>query len=112
MVKETRTWRGGDGARGLVKAATWFAKAADGNVKFLGAASANYVPLFPQASHTAWNYIANRADPGTATGSGGFAVTGLAAPVVRDTAFNPSDPSGVVATFSFSISAAFSALDS
>ena len=69
----------GDGARGLVKAATWFAKAADGNVKFLGAASANYVPLFPQASHSAWNYIANRADAGTIGTSGGFAVTGLAA---------------------------------
>ncbi|MCX5973015.1 MAG: hypothetical protein NTV27_05710 [Chloroflexi bacterium] len=91
----------GDGARGLVKAATWKRAGGDGNVKFLGAATANYVPLFPQASHSAWNYIANRADPGTTSSSGGFAVTGLAAPVIRDTAFNPSDPNGVVATFSF-----------
>ena len=91
----------GDGARGLVKAAVWKRSAADGNVKFLGAATANYVPLFPQASHSAWNYIANRADPGTAPSAGGFAVTGLAAPVIRDTASNPSDPNGVVATFSF-----------
>ena len=91
----------GDGARGLVKAATWKRAGGDGNVKFLGAATANYVPLFPQASHSAWNYIANRADPGTTSSSGGFAVTGMAAPVIRDTAFNPSDPNGVVATFSF-----------
>ena len=91
----------GDGARGLVKAAVWSRAAADGNVKFLGSATANYVPLFPQASHSAWNFIANRADPGTQSSAGGFAVTGLAAPVVRDTAFNPSDPNGVVATFSF-----------
>ena len=91
----------GDGARGLVKAAVWSRAAADSNVKFLGAATANYVPLFPQASHSAWNFIANRADPGTQSSAGGFAVTGLAAPVVRDTAFNPSDPNGVVATFSF-----------
>jgi hypothetical protein len=91
----------GDGARGLVKAANWLRAAADGNVKFLGGATPNYVPLFPQASHSAWNYIANRADAGTIGTSGGFAVTGLAAPVVRDTAFNPSDPDGVVATFSF-----------
>ena len=91
----------GDGARGLVKAAVWSRAAADGNVKFLGAATANYVPLFPQASHSAWNFIANRADAGTQSSAGGFAVTGLAAPVVRDTAFNPSDPNGVVATFSF-----------
>ena len=91
----------GDGARGLVKAATWNRAGGDGNVKFLGAATANYVPLFPQASHSAWNYIANRADPGTTSSSGGFAVTGMAAPVIRDTAFNPSDPNGVVATFSF-----------
>jgi hypothetical protein len=91
----------GDGARGLVKAAVWSRAAADGNVKFLGSATANYVPLFPQASHSAWNFIANRADAGTQSSAGGFAVTGLAAPVVRDTAFNPSDPNGVVATFSF-----------
>ncbi len=91
----------GDGARGLVKAATWKRAGGDGNVKFLGAATANYVPLFPQASHSAWNYIANRADPGTTSSSGGFAITGMAAPVIRDTAFNPSDPNGVVATFSF-----------
>ena len=91
----------GDGARGLVKAATWKRAGGDGNVKFLGAATANYVPLFPQASHSAWNYIANRADPGTVSSSGGFAITGMAAPVIRDTAFNPSDPNGVVATFSF-----------
>ncbi len=91
----------GDGARGLVKAATWKRAGGDGNVKFLGAATANYVPLFPQADHSAWNYIANRADSGTTSSSGGFAVTGMAAPVIRDTAFNPSDPNGVVATFSF-----------
>jgi len=91
----------GDGARGLVKAAVWSRAAADGNIKFLGSATANYVPLFPQASHSAWNFIANRADAGTQSSAGGFAVTGLAAPVVRDTAFNPSDPNGVVATFSF-----------
>jgi hypothetical protein len=91
----------GDGARGLVKAATWKRAGGDGNVKFLGAATANYVPLFPKADHSAWNYIANRADPGTVSSSGGFAVTGMAAPVIRDTAFNPSDPNGVVATFSF-----------
>ena len=91
----------GDGARGLVKAATWKRAGGDGNVKFLGAATANYVPLFPQASHSAWNYIANRADSGTVSSSGGFAITGMAAPVIRDTAFNPSDPNGVVATFSF-----------
>lgn len=92
----------GDGARGLVKAATWTAaNPGDRNVKFTGAATANYVPLFPQASHSAWNFIANRADAGTAASSGGFAVNGLAAPVVRDTAFNPADPDGVVATFSF-----------
>ena len=91
----------GDGARGLVKAATF--KSGGGgpapSVKVLG--SYNYRPLFPEAAHVADNYLNNRAEPGRGETSGGFAVNGITSPTVKDVATNPLDADGLYMGFSF-----------
>lgn len=96
----------GDGARGVVKAATFYAATelpqdqGGRNMKAI-TEQYNYSPTFPATSHVAMNYIMNRADAGTEPTSGGFAIKGITSPTVRDIEPSPVDPAGMLMGFSF-----------